>query len=504
MSEKDESPSPVGGHKVTGDNNITIGDITGSTVIIQPGAGAERKPPREPDALPPQGELPDPKVAFPDWYLPIPRNAVFTGREADLLALAEALLYDPQAGVTAISAVKGEGGIGKSQLAVEFAYRYGRYFYGVHWIPAGENQDIGAGIAVCGEKMGLPYWPEKLPEQVDATLRAWAETPQRLVVLDNLEDPEKLRECLPRLGMCCLLITTRRGSWPEELGVRDHVLDTLSLPEARDLLRKLAKRLKKTPDSELDALADQLGCLPLALDLAGRYLDECKNISVGAYLEEIQSGGAIKHESLVDWTKKTPTLHAPSIAATFALSWNQLDEASRYDALANHIFFAAGYCAPNTPIPLWLMQLAVGEEKDSTIARALRRLTDLGLMRESENGPSLHPLLGEFARLVEPQDSGALAGVVKTLLKASYAVEGNHSTKDWQAFRAHLEAAAAYKEGIGLEQASRLLFEVGQCLFTYGDYSRAREFTEQSLTIFQELGDRSGVAKSLGQLGMLQ
>jgi hypothetical protein len=107
---------------------------------------------------PPKGELAEPGGLPPGSRMIFTRNEQFTGREADLLALAEALLYSqkerPVVGVTQVkAAATGLGGIGKTQLAAEFSYRYGRFFKGVHWLQA--NQDMPAEIAACGEAMGI-------------------------------------------------------------------------------------------------------------------------------------------------------------------------------------------------------------------------------------------------------------------------------------------------------------------------------------------------------------
>lgn len=63
------------------------------------------------------------------------------------------------------------GGLGKTQLAVELTYRYGRCLHGVHWIAA--DQNIAAEIAACGAAMNLSPWSDKLPEQLSLTLQAW-------------------------------------------------------------------------------------------------------------------------------------------------------------------------------------------------------------------------------------------------------------------------------------------------------------------------------------------
>jgi hypothetical protein len=111
-----------------------------------------------PPAPPPKGELAAPGGLPPGARMPFNRNTQFTGRERELLGLAEVLLYSPKdrlaVGVTqAKAAITGLGGMGKTQLAVEFCYRYGRFFQGVHWVQA--NQEMQAEVAACGAAMGI-------------------------------------------------------------------------------------------------------------------------------------------------------------------------------------------------------------------------------------------------------------------------------------------------------------------------------------------------------------
>ena len=72
------------------------------------------------------------------------RNTKFTGRESELLALADALLYAPEGGTSLAITAQGIGDVGKTQLATEFAYRYGRFFPGgVYWLSFAEAVSFG-------------------------------------------------------------------------------------------------------------------------------------------------------------------------------------------------------------------------------------------------------------------------------------------------------------------------------------------------------------------------
>jgi len=94
--------------------------------------------------------------------------------------------------------------------------------------------------------MKLPGWPDKQPEQVERTLKAWVETPAgrpRLVVLDNLEDVAVMQEWLAWLDQQAgeavrLLVTAQRRDWPDGLRLSVRPLGEFSLDESRDFLRQ--------------------------------------------------------------------------------------------------------------------------------------------------------------------------------------------------------------------------------------------------------------------------
>ncbi|HSR34523.1 MAG TPA: NB-ARC domain-containing protein, partial [Anaerolineae bacterium] len=192
-------------------------------------------PPPDPDQLPEAGPL------LPGSRLPFERNHLFTGREAQLKALAKALLHDDAGSTLITQTIQGMGGIGKTQLAVEFAHRYGRFFHGVHWLHCGQPDAIAAEIAACGPEMALSPWPQDQPGQVERTLQAWGQDGHRhLVILDNLEDVEAARGWLRRLRDCgaALLLTARETNWPEDLGLSPLPIRLFTKAESRRFLRQ--------------------------------------------------------------------------------------------------------------------------------------------------------------------------------------------------------------------------------------------------------------------------
>src|SRR5688572_10202407 len=224
---------------------------------IQPGERPERE--RVAD-----GGLP------PGSYLPFARNALFTGRDADIEQLEKSLLGKNSSSTLISQRISGMGGIGKTQLAVEFAYRYSHKFKSIHWLDLHDPATLDCQIAQCGEQMLLQPWSKELPEQVILTLSAWKADGPRLLILDNFEEPHEGGQVLSKLQApnLRLLITSRRSDWPAALGIRPLPLEVFTQQESIDFLQKYTQN--RFSKEQLQTLATRLGHLPLALELAGR------------------------------------------------------------------------------------------------------------------------------------------------------------------------------------------------------------------------------------------
>jgi tetratricopeptide (TPR) repeat protein len=455
--------------------------------------------PPVPDEIPEPGRLP------PGSRLPFGRNALFTGREQCIKGLAKTLLHGNSGSSPVPQALLGMGGVGKTQLAVEFAYRYGRYFHGVHWLACAEPEAISAEVAACGEEMELESWPNNLPDQIQRTVEAWSEEGRcHLVILDNLEDPAAARQWLLRLTTtgASLVLTARRRRWPRDLALEPLLLEAFSPAESRGFLRNyLAK--ERASGEDLDVLATRLGRLPLALELTGRYLMELETLSVEGYLDKM--GEVLAHQSMRGWEESlgSPTGHDLDLAQTFALSWEQVAEED-----ARRLFRVAGYCAPNQPIPCELLAAAL-EFDEEACALALGRLRGLGLLElaDPNAGPTIHPLLAEFARTL-PQNGGdeswdPLPALASSLGDLAYEALTSRLPQRFAPLRSHLETAAVAAEQAVLVQAGGLWSYLGSHLDQIADYDSARRAYERALTIGEAaLGpDHPNVASDLNNLG---
>src|SRR5262249_47945959 len=146
----------------------------------------------------PVDEVPKPGPLPVGSRMTLPPNPLFVGRDEELKLLARQLKEGETSAVgqAEIAAATGLGGIGKTQLASEFAHRYGRYFAGgVFWMSFADPAAVPIEVAACGMSLGLHSSFDALAteQQVRLVTEAWKSPLPRLLIFDNCEEEELLR-----------------------------------------------------------------------------------------------------------------------------------------------------------------------------------------------------------------------------------------------------------------------------------------------------------------------
>jgi tetratricopeptide (TPR) repeat protein len=412
----------------------------------------------DPNTIPPVRPLP------PGSRMPQAPNPLFVGREDEMRDLNRMLTPGSGALVGVHAAVIGMGGVGKTQLAVEYAHRYGHLYQGgVFWLNfAGEEDPINE-VARCGgpEGMDIAGWAEmKAPEQASRVQKAWEEGERAaLLIFDNAEQPAAVDKWRPKSGHCSVLITSRRADWPPEMGVNPLGIETLPREKSLELLAEVRPLIAKDgKDREAaDKICHLLGDLPLALTVAAAYLRKYKSDSVSQYLKALSAQPAIQDSSL------------QKVSASFAVSYNKLKPQDPTDALAQKLFYLASWFAP-VSINRDLLIDSAGFDSADRDARhraedALARLIELGLIKEeADHRLLLHRLLREFARLKAPAglDQGeAIKAVGESLGGFAYRENESGLPQDLARERAHLREVANQAEPLDPDLAARLYNNLG-------------------------------------------
>src|SRR5438874_641070 len=265
------------------------------------------------------------------WNIPYPRNPYFTGREEVLRRLAASLRAGATVGISQPQAVSGLGGVGKTQLALEYAYRYYQDYEAVLWMRADTQEALISGFVTFAALLQLPEQEERDQLKLVQAVKHWLTSHTRwLLLLDNADDLTLVRDFLPPAGRGHTLLTTRAASMGR-LAQRIEVDALDSEPGALLLLRR-ADRL--APDAPLEqaevsertialSITQELGGLPLALDQAGAYIEET-HCSLADYLQFSRSQRA----TLLSARGGLVPDHPEPVATTWSLSFEQVEKRS--------------------------------------------------------------------------------------------------------------------------------------------------------------------------------
>jgi tetratricopeptide (TPR) repeat protein/transcriptional regulator with XRE-family HTH domain len=270
-----------------------------------------------------------PCVSFPLWNVPVRRNPFFTGREEVLMCLYDTLRSEKTAALT--QAITGLGGIGKTQTAVEYAYRFRDDYQAVFWVRAETPDTLITDVVHMAELLHLPEHNEQNQDHIVAAVRRWlSDHAGWLLIMDNVEDVSRMQEFAPARVGGHILLTTRSQS--TGTFARCIVLKQMAAHEGTLFLLRRAKlidlsaRLEDTPvraRNTAHAISQLLDGLPLALDQAGAYIEETGG-GLADYLGRYQA----QRTALLDLRGNAHSDHPHSVTATVSLSFARVEQAS--------------------------------------------------------------------------------------------------------------------------------------------------------------------------------
>ncbi|GAA3345499.1 hypothetical protein GCM10020358_52830 [Amorphoplanes nipponensis] len=424
-----------------------------------------------------------PRVRADLWNLQLARNAAFSGRNLLLEALRDQLLATENVDGGRI-ALEGINGVGKTQIALEYAYRFAAAYDIVWWVSAEQTDRVRTSLAELAERLGIPGDAEAQVAEVREWLRQGKPSARWLIVLDNADSPEELYDFLPT-GTGHVIVTSRNPHWSEKYHLPRLDVNVFARGESIELLRR---RVDGLSHDDADRIADALGDLPLALEQAAAWL-ALTGSSATEYLAELGARTA----RLLD--QQAPP-NQPSTTASVRLSYDRLRAKSPAAARLLELF---AFLAPEA-IPFRLLE---GERLSDHLAGIDPAMHDPLLQR------TLISVIGRYslARVNTAVGGAVVHRLTQGIIRDSLSAEEQAATRDelwrilagvkrppredsdnwpiYEELRAHLEASGAIESP--RPEVRTLFLELAGYLRHRGDFIGAEDLIARVQTRWREL-----------------
>lgn len=441
-------------------------------------------------ARPPGSRLQQHEVRYPadpppHFQVGLTRNPRFSGRGGAIEDIRNRLLSGGAAGSRL--ALTGLPGVGKTQTALEYVYRFAASYDGIWWISATQPSQVRTALAEIATRLPLPG--VTVEEQVAATLEAFRRAfPVRrwLVVFDNADAPADLEGLLPS-GPGHVLVTSRNPQWANELDAID-----VGVFKRSESIELLGRRVENLSRADADQLASRLGDLPLALEQAGGWLGSTA-MSVPDYLDLLHRGAA---EAM---SEGAPSAYNQTVASTVGVAYERL---SRTSPAATRLIELLAFMAPEV-IPYRMISnkqltalLAPLDQRMYDPARHGSLIQDLGRLglarvdagtiegkpEPRRRGVVVHRLTQDIVRSrLSPTDQDDRRREIHSVL--AEADRGNpdnlENREAYEAIRPHLEPSGALISD--RPETRQLVIDMTRYLYMRGDFKGCRELAEGTL-----------------------
>jgi tetratricopeptide (TPR) repeat protein len=447
--------------------------------VIVPGSGSETSAPT------------------PVFFVPFEsKGADVVGREAALLAVRKQLSEGRRTQIGQTAAFQGLGGLGKTQLAVEYAYRYrDEYPDGVIWLTA--DQDIDAQLTEIAPRAGWIAAESEHKYKLDVAMQR-LRTHAGLLVFDNVESREVIEPYLPpRETGVHILVTSRVG----QAGFRPVPLDLLDMMQSLELLTREAGREPESRAEEeaLLEIAERLGGLPLALELAGAFIRH-RGIGWGLYRDRLNRD---PRAALTGRFLQSSTEHGSDLYSTLQIDEEVFEE----EPLLRNILDVLAWSGP-APMGASLLSKMLALEDATDLTEALGLGVALRLLQKTLGTDSyaIHRLVSEVWRQSHPIDERPeWVGKCCSRL-GDWFQDRKENFLDLPTFEAeidHLRAWHEYAVTAAPDDVVRLLWLQAYPPYHRGQFRIAQDYVDRALLAWeaQATGDQELLAHLLHDAG---
>lgn len=452
----------------------------------------------------------------PIWSVPYRRNPFFTGREEILAHLYAVLRNSRTVALTQPQAISGLGGIGKTQIAIEYAYRYRDQYQSIFWVNASTRDALSADFAALAVLLDLPEKHERDQDTIIRAVKRWlAKSTRWLLILDNVDILEMIADFLPVDITGDILLTTRL----QALGTNAQSVEVEKMaPE--ESVTFLLRRIKALASSGLldrtteenQAQAMQIVAamdgLPLALDQAGAYIEETR-----CGLSQYHDLYATRRKELLLRRGKFSIDHPDSVTTTWSLSFQQIEQENPTAAnLLRLLSFLDPEAIPEEIVTSCTLEPGPGMAEIVNDQLELNSIIELLLSyslirRTSEiKSLSIHRLVQAVLKDGMDRETQRVWAerAIRAVNNAFPDVE-LHTWERCQRCLPHVQTCATHIEeyAIAIPEAGRLLNEAGAYLKARGSYEQAKFMLLKALAVRSQIVEvnHPDTARTLNDLG---
>ncbi len=451
------------------------------------------------------------------WNVPYTYNPLFTGRD-DLLENLHATFAAhrvQRSDFICRQVLNGLGGMGKTQIALEYAHRYQEEYSAVLWVRGDSRENLYADFIHLAHPLNLPERYELDDKVTLPAIKRYLQQKQEkrwLLIFDNLLSQELLQDILPAMGQGDVLVTTQERA--TGILATAHRVEKMTPDEGIQFLLRRAKILNgnETLDTLSPSQLEQareiyrlVDGLPLAIDQAGAYIEE-SGVSLSSYIPLYKNNEAF----LLKQRGKFAPDSSLSVTTTFTLYIEKVKQSQP------HAWKLLQLCAFFQPdaIPLDLLLAGIPylqiDPQDNTppdllLNQALAALLDLSLLQRNNDTDagevvSMHRLVQVV--LKEQMGADTQRFWAEQAVEALNAVYPEPDFDYWLQCEAYLPHALLSFESIkqwnlASLAAARLLNRAGSYLYLRARYPQTRLLCERALAIAEGLaGDTQYNAES--------
>jgi tetratricopeptide (TPR) repeat protein len=433
-------------------------------------------------------------------YLPQLRNPNFCGRQHILESLHKALAGG---GKGRIHAISGSGGVGKTQLALEYAYRHSDEYAAIWWLPASEPNTLASFFLSLAEHLGAVSPGDNDVQHARlAVCEALRQRNDWLLIFDDAPSAEAIKPYIPETGGH-VLITSRKDQW-ESLG-KSFCLRVL---ERADAVEFLTQRSARSFEPSAFTLCKALEDLPLALEQAGAVIASA-GITFADYLKRFED-----HWAELLRSGRPAGEYPDCVAMTWELACRELES---IDAELADFLNVLGYLAPAEISRSMLMRGAMTFPDPlsdrlaylSSLDEAVNRLHQFSLISASEDSISVHRLIAALTRDRLHDGEGKWCRLALGMMAKAFSFNEDSpaSWSDCAEALPHALAASEHAKNAFIDPAvnAKLLNNVGEYLNQIGHYEQARQILQNALALSDEAHGpesvrRSAIINNLGRV----